>query len=86
MEFEAIVRRVRGEFLEMPGLTLTVAQAGRLWGLEQDLCHRVIGTLVGIIPGTTAFSIAGAGLGSVIEAQNRIYQACLAKAPANPEL
>src|SRR5262245_53471873 len=47
MEFEAIVRRVRGEFLEMPGLTLTVAQAGRLWGLEQDLCQRVIGVLIG---------------------------------------
>ena len=47
MEFEAIVRRVRGEFLEMPGLSLTVAQAGRLWGLEQDLCQRVIGALIG---------------------------------------
>jgi uncharacterized membrane protein YdjX (TVP38/TMEM64 family) len=45
----------------------------------------VIGTLLGIIPGTTAFSVAGAGLGSVVEAQNKIYQDCLAKAPANPE-
>ncbi|MEZ5843293.1 MAG: TVP38/TMEM64 family protein [Hyphomicrobiaceae bacterium] len=38
----------------------------------------VIGTLLGIIPGTTAFSIAGAGLGSVIEAQNKLYSACVA--------
>ena len=38
----------------------------------------VIGTLMGIIPGTTAFSIAGAGLGSVVEAQNAVYKACLA--------
>ncbi len=45
----------------------------------------VIGTLLGIIPGTTAFSVAGAGLGSVVEAQNKIYQACLAAGPANPE-
>jgi hypothetical protein len=56
MEFEAIVRRVRGEFLEMPGLSLTVAQAGRLWGLEQDLCQRVIGALIG-----TAFLRRSAG-------------------------
>ncbi|MEQ1713071.1 MAG: VTT domain-containing protein, partial [Hyphomicrobium sp.] len=41
----------------------------------------VIGTLVGIIPGTTAFSIAGAGLGSVVEAQNAAYKACLEKNP-----
>ena len=40
----------------------------------------VLGTLIGIIPGTLAYSVAGAGLGSVIEAQNASYQACLAKA------
>jgi uncharacterized membrane protein YdjX (TVP38/TMEM64 family) len=40
----------------------------------------VVGTLLGIIPGTLAYSVAGAGLGSVIEAQNASYQACLAKA------
>ncbi len=45
----------------------------------------VLGTFLGIIPGTTAFSFAGAGLGSVVEAQNASYQSCLAAAPANPE-
>lgn len=45
----------------------------------------VIGTFLGIIPGTTAFSVAGAGLGSVVEAQNKIYQACLATNPGDPE-
>ncbi len=45
----------------------------------------VIGTFLGIIPGTTAFSFAGAGLGSVVEAQNASYQSCLAAAPANPD-
>lgn len=44
----------------------------------------VLGTILGIIPGSTAYSVAGAGLGSVIEAQNANYKACLAKAPANP--
>ena len=37
-----------------------------------------IGTLLGIIPGTTAYSIAGAGLGSVVEAQNKVYATCVA--------
>lgn len=45
----------------------------------------VLGTFLGIIPGTAAYSFAGAGLGSVIEAQNQSYRACLAKAPSNPE-
>lgn len=45
----------------------------------------VIGTLLGIIPGTVAFSVAGAGLGSVVEAQNKIYQVCIDKTPADPD-
>jgi uncharacterized membrane protein YdjX (TVP38/TMEM64 family) len=45
----------------------------------------VIGTAIGIIPGTIAFSVAGTGLASVIEAQNAVYAACLAKGPADPE-
>ena len=44
----------------------------------------VLGTFIGIIPGTTAYSIAGAGLGSVVEAQNKVYAACIAaKGEAN---
>lgn len=39
----------------------------------------VLGTLLGIIPGTTAFSVLGAGLGSAVESQNALYNACLAK-------
>lgn len=45
----------------------------------------VIATFLGIIPGTAAYSIAGSGLGSVIEKQNALHKACLAKAPANPD-
>jgi hypothetical protein len=40
-----LVGRVRAEFIEMPGLTLTVAQAQRLWGLDRSMCERVIDTL-----------------------------------------
>jgi uncharacterized membrane protein YdjX (TVP38/TMEM64 family) len=44
----------------------------------------VLGTFLGIIPGTTAIAVAGAGLGSVIKAQNRSYHACIATHPADP--
>ena len=46
MELEMVVRRVREEFREMPGLRLTPAQATRLWGLELETCHAVIESLV----------------------------------------
>lgn len=38
----------------------------------------VLGTFLGIIPGTYAFAVAGSGLASVIEAQNEVYRECLA--------
>lgn len=41
----------------------------------------VLGTFLGIIPGTIAFSVAGSGLGSVVEAQNASYQDCLTRHP-----
>ncbi len=42
----SIAERVRGEFREMPGLTLTVAQAGRLWSLDAPTCSEVLSELV----------------------------------------
>jgi len=53
--------------------------------LGVPLSTYLIGTFFGIIPGTLAFSVAGSGLGSIIEAQNELYTDCLAKLPANPE-
>jgi len=41
-----VVRRVRGEFLEMPGLRLTAQQARRLWRLDETACDAVLGALV----------------------------------------
>jgi hypothetical protein len=41
-----VVRRVQGEFLEMPGLRLTGAQARRLWGLDATLCEALLCALV----------------------------------------
>jgi hypothetical protein len=39
---EAILQGVRGHFLEMPGLKLTIAQAQRLWGMDRAACEAVI--------------------------------------------
>src|SRR6476661_4471594 len=43
---EDVLRRVQGEFLEMPGLRLTEAQARRLWNLDQASCAALLGALV----------------------------------------
>lgn len=41
-----VVTRVRGEFLEMPGLRLTSDEARRLWRLDASDCDAVLGALV----------------------------------------
>ena len=46
MVLDDLLRRVRAEFLEMPGLRLTRAQARRLWALDDTLCEAVISALV----------------------------------------
>ncbi|HEV8317939.1 MAG TPA: hypothetical protein VGQ10_11040 [Vicinamibacterales bacterium] len=47
MELHRLVDRVRSEFLEMPGLRLTLPQACRLWGLDHTTSQHVINALVG---------------------------------------
>lgn len=37
----------------------------------------IVSTFIGIIPGTFAFAFFGAGLDSIIDAQQKAYQACL---------
>jgi hypothetical protein len=46
LELRAIVERIRSEFLEMPGLQLTMPQAARLWGLDISACEQVVDVLV----------------------------------------
>ena len=46
MRLESVLQRIRGEYLEMPGLTLTTAQAQRLWGLDHDTCASLLAALV----------------------------------------
>ena len=43
---EELLRRVRSEFVEMPGLRLTEPQARRLWGLDQASCTALLETLI----------------------------------------
>jgi hypothetical protein len=43
---EALLQRVYGEFLEMPGLRLTCQQAQRLWGLDKGTCLALLEFLV----------------------------------------
>ena len=43
---EELFQRIQGEFLEMPGLRLTEAQARRLWGLDHAACSALLGALV----------------------------------------
>ena len=43
---ERLVERIRGEYLEMPGLRLTLAQACRLWQLDAATCETLLQQLV----------------------------------------
>jgi len=46
MNVETIARRVLSEFEEMPGMSLTLRQAARLFGLDQDFCREIMDTLI----------------------------------------
>ena len=41
-----LLRRIQGEFLEMPGLRLTEPQARRLWNLDAISCSKVVSVLL----------------------------------------
>jgi hypothetical protein len=41
-----LVRRIRGEYLEMPGLRVTTRQAQRLFGLDGITCDEVLAHLL----------------------------------------
>lgn len=46
MRTEDVLRRIQGEYGEMPGLRLTPAQAQRLWGLDRTTCEELLRRLV----------------------------------------
>ena len=45
-ELNYLVVRVKSEFIEMPGLRLTIEQATRLWCLQRKECEAVLRVLV----------------------------------------
>ena len=46
MPHNAVLNRIRAEYLEMPGLRMTLVQAQRLCGVERALCEMVLARLV----------------------------------------
>ena len=46
MTRQDVLSRIRAEFLEMPGMRLTIHQVRRLCGIEQSLCQMVLDALV----------------------------------------
>ena len=43
---EDVLQRIRAEYLELPGLRLTIVQAQRLWGLDRAACDSTLTKLV----------------------------------------
>ena len=43
---ELLAARVRGEYVEMPGLRVSLAQASRLWQVDVSTCERLLDQLV----------------------------------------
>ena len=62
---DAMVQRIRGEYLEMPGLSLTERQAQRLWHLDPDVCRSLLNALVesGFLRQTTRGGYVRANVG-----------------------
>jgi DNA-binding GntR family transcriptional regulator len=46
MQDNALLSRIRSEYLEMPGMRLTLEQAQRLCGVERTLCKSALDALV----------------------------------------
>jgi hypothetical protein len=42
----ALLRRIRGEYREMPGHALSIRQAQRMWNLPRGDCERLLSELV----------------------------------------
>lgn len=63
---DSLLERICGEFMEMPGLRLTCAQAQRLWGLDEPTCRRVLDALVDarflVRPATGAYARSTDGM------------------------
>ena len=66
---EKLLLRVRQEFGDMPGLSLTLPQAVRLLGVPTEICLRVLTTLV------ARGQLRMTSRGSRLDSRNNIYRA-----------
>ena len=48
LRWVTIMQRVRAEYEEMPGLSVTVAQASRLWNLDAPTAREVLNAMVDV--------------------------------------
>jgi hypothetical protein len=46
LSYQQALTRIRSEYLEMPGMKLTIEQVQRLSGVDNDSCKRVLDDLV----------------------------------------
>ena len=42
----ALMKQVQAEYAEMPGLSVTLSQAKRLWTVDQETCEEVFSRLI----------------------------------------
>jgi len=63
MSLARLIDRVRAEFVEMPGLELTPAQAARLWNVGIEDCRAIIDVLTaaGFLRWTAARTVVRTG-------------------------
>lgn len=47
MTITHLINRIRAEFVEMPGLELSLPQAARLWNLGVEDCRQILDVLEG---------------------------------------
>ena len=64
-QLQQLAYRVRHEYLEMPGLSLTLAQAQRMWHLRQNECEELFSALIeaGFLARTTRGTFVRADTG-----------------------
>jgi len=45
-DMTALIEKIKAEYREMPGLSLTRAQAQRVWHLEENHCQAILDALL----------------------------------------
>ena len=77
--------RIRGEYLEMPGLNLTRRQAQRLWGLQCERCDALLAALVDarflVLTSEGQFIRAGGDMDA--ESRSRVTSTAIIETPSH---